>query len=169
MELEIMVDSNAALGVVHRKGAGKLRHVRVGMLWVQGLEDEGGAKFKKVGGESNPADLMTKAVNGTTLERHCQSLQVEERSGRAASSNRVAENVKSLKRRRCAEAAKRAAARHVGRVTLRDSLTFCKGSGDTPPVTGTAGCGEHGRPWRRRSVRHSSPSPLLRPYRGPAL
>ena len=32
---DIFVDSSAALGVVARKGAGKLRHVRVGQLWVQ--------------------------------------------------------------------------------------------------------------------------------------
>ena len=31
---DIYVDSTAALGVVARKGAGKLRHVRVGQLWV---------------------------------------------------------------------------------------------------------------------------------------
>jgi len=34
-EAEVYVDSWAALGVVSREGAGKLRHVRVGQLWVQ--------------------------------------------------------------------------------------------------------------------------------------
>ena len=32
---EIYVDSSAALAVVQREGCGKLRHVRVGQLWVQ--------------------------------------------------------------------------------------------------------------------------------------
>ena len=41
MEIEIFVDSSAALGAVARKGCGKLRHVRVGQLWIQQLaEDE---------------------------------------------------------------------------------------------------------------------------------
>ena len=31
---EVLVDSAAALGTVRRKGCGKLRHVRVGNLWV---------------------------------------------------------------------------------------------------------------------------------------
>ena len=35
LEGEIYVDSTAALGVVARKGAGKLRHVRVGQLCIQ--------------------------------------------------------------------------------------------------------------------------------------
>ena len=36
---EVMVDSSAALSVVGRKGCGKLRHVRVGQLWVIILSD----------------------------------------------------------------------------------------------------------------------------------
>ena len=31
----IYADSSAALGIVQRKGCGKLRHIRVGMLWSQ--------------------------------------------------------------------------------------------------------------------------------------
>ena len=34
-EGEVFVDPSAAIGVVHRKGNGKLRHVRVGLLWIQ--------------------------------------------------------------------------------------------------------------------------------------
>ena len=37
----VMVDSSAALGVVKRKGNGKLRHIRVGMLWIQVKEESG--------------------------------------------------------------------------------------------------------------------------------
>ena len=41
LEGEVLVDSSAALGVVSRKGAGKLRHVRVGQLWVQEKAESG--------------------------------------------------------------------------------------------------------------------------------
>lgn len=34
LEGDVLVDASAALGVVNRKGSGKLRHVRVGQLWV---------------------------------------------------------------------------------------------------------------------------------------
>ena len=56
----VLVDSSAALAVVARKGNGKLRHVRVGHLWVQQLADSEVIQFAKVRGEENPADLMTK-------------------------------------------------------------------------------------------------------------
>ena len=41
MTASIMVDSSAALAVVARKGNGKLRHVRVGHLWVQQVAADG--------------------------------------------------------------------------------------------------------------------------------
>ena len=31
----VFVDSSAAIGVARRKGCGKMRHVRVGQLWIQ--------------------------------------------------------------------------------------------------------------------------------------
>ena len=37
----VFVDSGAALGVVGRRGYGKLRHVRVGNLWVQEKRETG--------------------------------------------------------------------------------------------------------------------------------
>ena len=56
----ILVDSAAALGVVKRRGNGKLRHIKVGMLWIQEKAEEGELKYKKVAGTDNPADLLTK-------------------------------------------------------------------------------------------------------------
>ena len=50
----VFVDSSAALAVVNRKGCGKLRHVRVGQLWVQQLADEEEVKFRKVPGATIP-------------------------------------------------------------------------------------------------------------------
>ena len=59
-EIGVFVDSSAALAVVSRKGNGKLRHVRIGHLWVQELLDSEEVFFRKVRGDLNPADLMTK-------------------------------------------------------------------------------------------------------------
>ena len=58
--VEVFVDSSAALAVTSRKGNGKLRHVRIGHLWVQELMDTEEVSFRKVRGDLNPADLMTK-------------------------------------------------------------------------------------------------------------
>ena len=58
----ICVDSSAALAVVSRKGNGRLRHVRVGHLWLQEKANSGELVYRKVRGELNPADLMTKSL-----------------------------------------------------------------------------------------------------------
>ena len=40
-EGELFVDSTAALGVVGRRGCGRMRHVRVRNLWLQEKREEG--------------------------------------------------------------------------------------------------------------------------------
>ena len=61
---KIYVDSSAAIGVAQRRGNGKLRHVRVGDLWIQEKVEDGELQMQKVWGEENPADAMTKNVGG---------------------------------------------------------------------------------------------------------
>ena len=56
----VFVDSSAALAIVARRGNGKLRHVKVGHLWIQEKANAGEIVYRKVRGECNPADLMTK-------------------------------------------------------------------------------------------------------------
>ena len=93
IELEgvVLVDSSAALGVVKRKGCGKLRHIRVGLLWIQEKEESCEIAYKKVHGEQNPADLMTKGVPPKLIQRHMAHLGLEPRAGRAKTSLEVAE------------------------------------------------------------------------------
>ena len=56
----LLTDSSAALAVTQRRGCGKLRHVRIGHLWVQEANAAGTIEFGKVAGAENPADLLTK-------------------------------------------------------------------------------------------------------------
>ena len=62
LHASILVDSSAALAVVARRGNGKLRHVKVGHLWVQEKATAGELVYRKVRGELNPADLFTKPL-----------------------------------------------------------------------------------------------------------
>ena len=87
--LVMMGDSTAALGVIRRKGAGKLRHVNIGMLWVQEKRDGGEVEYRKVGGKENPADLMTKYLTGIMLDAHAGRLCLRFRSGRAEKASLV--------------------------------------------------------------------------------
>ncbi len=59
-EVVIKTDSSTAKAVASRRGLGKLRHVEVRMLWVQDAVKRGRIKLKKVGGNQNPADHLTK-------------------------------------------------------------------------------------------------------------
>ena len=47
----VFVASSAALSIATRRGVGKLRHVRIGHLWVQERAAEGDVQYKKVAGE----------------------------------------------------------------------------------------------------------------------
>ena len=82
----IFADSSAALGVVHRKGSGKLRHIRVNMLWVQDKRASGELYYQKVDGSENPGDLMTKHLGSGLMRNHVESLSLEVRGGRAKES-----------------------------------------------------------------------------------
>ena len=66
----IYTDSSSALAVVKRKGAGKLRHVRVGQLWVQQKHEDGELSYGKVAGDSNPADMLTKAMRSELIRKY---------------------------------------------------------------------------------------------------
>ena len=81
--VEILVDSSAALAIVARRGNGKLRHVRVSELWIQEVAHEGSLKFKKIHGESNPADLMTKHLTAIRANKLLELLHMKVQDGRS--------------------------------------------------------------------------------------
>ena len=80
---EVYVDSTAALGVVGRKGAGKLRHVRVGQLWVQEKADSGDLRYRKVKGEEIIADLLTKPLKDADVQKFMNMTSMCTMAGRA--------------------------------------------------------------------------------------
>ena len=90
VEGEALVDSSAALGVVKRKGCGKLRHVRVGKLWIQEKEETGELKYNKVRGLANPADMGTKHLNERKIRQYMKDIGQTELEGRAQESLKIA-------------------------------------------------------------------------------
>ena len=65
----VWADSSAALAVVKRSGAGKLRHINISLLWVQEQEKLKKLVYEKVPGQDNPADLFTKGVGREKLQQ----------------------------------------------------------------------------------------------------
>ena len=86
IEADVLVDSTAALGVVNRKGAGRLRHVRVGKLWIQQVQEDGDLRYRKVKGTQNPADMITKYLASSEVNKYLEILGIDTRTGRADSS-----------------------------------------------------------------------------------
>lgn len=80
----LYTDSSAALAVIGSKGNGKLRHVRVGRLWIQEIAEREEILYRKVSGKENPADAMTKNLAGERVRELTESLGQLRREGRAA-------------------------------------------------------------------------------------
>jgi len=83
-------DSTAAIGIVNRTGVGKLRHIRVQYLWLQGKVRAGELTVKKVLGTENMADLFTKNVPEATMDKHLDSMGFEKLTDRPATAPSLA-------------------------------------------------------------------------------
>ena len=58
--LRVWTDSSAAIGICSRQGLGKLRHLDTHTLWIQQAVRTKRVDLRKIDGERNPADLLTK-------------------------------------------------------------------------------------------------------------
>lgn len=81
--IDIMTDASAALGMVEREGVGKVRHIDVGILWLQQKWLHIIVMFSKVLGTLNTADMMTKSLNREKSDQLMQDLNGEYKTGRA--------------------------------------------------------------------------------------
>ena len=67
--IELLTDSSAALGIVSREGAGRVKHIHVRHLWLQQMLREGKLKISKCSTEENLADLLTKHLSVTRMRK----------------------------------------------------------------------------------------------------
>ena len=72
--LRVRSDATAAIGMVRREGLGKVRHLAVADLWIQGKQTSGEIVFDKICGKDNPADFMTKCLNCESMWKHTDTL-----------------------------------------------------------------------------------------------
>jgi hypothetical protein len=82
VDVHVCSDASAAIGMVMREGLGKVRHLAVADLWVQHKRDSGEITYTKIDGDSNPADMLTKGVNGEKIHRYLSVLGFRLRFGR---------------------------------------------------------------------------------------
>ena len=86
IEGDVWIDASAAMGILNRRGCGKIRHLDTQLLWVQQKQLRGTIDYKKVDGKQNPADLMTKGLDEKTMHEHLKKLGCRFESGRAGKS-----------------------------------------------------------------------------------
>lgn len=80
---QVLGYASAALGIIHRKGLGKTRHIDTSYLWIQEVAARRRLLFSKVLGKENPADLYTKHLDVSTMDRHVVKLECRYKDGRA--------------------------------------------------------------------------------------
>ena len=85
LNLTVLTDATAAIGICRRRGLGKVRHLATADLWMQDRIRKGDFKLVKVAGSENPADMLTKHVDKPLLLKHTGTLGLSYESGRAAS------------------------------------------------------------------------------------
>lgn len=79
-------DASVAFVVAQAQGLGKFRHMRVQWLWLQDQAKEEIFELRKVNGEENPADFMTKHLAVERPRRFLTMMNLQPRSGRASKS-----------------------------------------------------------------------------------
>ncbi len=70
----IMTDASAALGIVRRKGLGRVRHLETNLLWIQDRASRGDMVYGKVPGEKNMADIYTKPLTAEGINKHVTAM-----------------------------------------------------------------------------------------------
>ena len=90
-------DSSSAKAVASRRGAGKsTRHVQTRMLWLQERVAAKHLRFVKVATESNPADMLTKALGRSKVEEFCA--EIGQTEPHAKTMDKKPKEVKKLKK-----------------------------------------------------------------------
>ena len=60
VSVTMWTDSDTGRSLASRRGHGKMRHMELRYLWVQEVVKDGRMKVRRVSGEENPADHLTK-------------------------------------------------------------------------------------------------------------
>ena len=83
LKVRLHIDAAAALGILERQGVGRVRHLDIGILWLQEQQLRRVIEMTKVPGTRNPADLMTKHLGREMLDLYSQMLGYTYVEGRA--------------------------------------------------------------------------------------
>ena len=94
----VKTDASAAMGMAHRQGLGRTRHIDVQYLWIQDELKQEKLQMKKVKTDENPADMFTKGLKPEVVESYMQEMGCKTSQERAKSALRI-EAVSKRKRK----------------------------------------------------------------------
>ncbi len=76
LNCKLLIDAKATLGIISRRGLGRLRHIEVQELWLQSAVEQNNISVERVPSWQNAADMMTKYVSGDVIQRHLHTINV---------------------------------------------------------------------------------------------
>ena len=79
--VEIHLDASVAKTMASRRGLGKTRHISVQYLWMQDKVTSGDIILRKIRGEDNRSDMMTKHLGRERLENLLRMMSTRLESG----------------------------------------------------------------------------------------
>ena len=68
-DITVYIDSSAAKGISSRRGLGKVRHIELNELWLQEQVARGRIAIRKIRGEDNFSDSLTKHSNQDRIKQ----------------------------------------------------------------------------------------------------
>ena len=75
------------MGIIDRRGVGRVHHLDVGTLWLQEQQLRKVVELKKVAGLGNPSDLLTKHSTQERIDHFCELIGYYFAGGRASSTS----------------------------------------------------------------------------------
>jgi hypothetical protein len=82
VKVRLSTDASAAKGIASRRGIGKIRHLEVSQLWLQDMVQNNKVMLRKIKGDCNPADLLTKQASVKMVNVHFECCNMWYQSGR---------------------------------------------------------------------------------------
>ena len=82
--IRVFTDASAALGIVRRRGLGRIRHLDVTGLWHQEQVRNKEMEVLKIAGSDNMADLLTKNLSRPLMVKHLSNMNIFPEDGRAS-------------------------------------------------------------------------------------
>ena len=87
--IDIHMDATAGAAIGARRGLGRVKHIDTAFLWVQDVVGKRLVHIRKVDTKDNVADILTKPVDWSTVERHMLTIGYCFTSGTAAEAYKI--------------------------------------------------------------------------------